>query len=113
MGDVTAKLLQQFVGNLEAGVLAPAGKGTAGGVASAGDGAGAGAGGATGAGEAGDAAAAGAGGAANPGAAGSQPHHHTSGEPVRLVGIVLGSAARRTGQFFARLLRRLTGRRRD
>src|SRR5438034_3589129 len=38
MGDVTAKLLQQFVGNLEADVLAPAGNG---GAAGAGDTAGA------------------------------------------------------------------------
>jgi len=56
MGDVTAKLLQQFVGNLEADVLAPAGKGAAE------------AAGAAGAGEA--TAAAGAGGAARAGGAG-------------------------------------------
>jgi carbon monoxide dehydrogenase subunit G len=82
MADITARLLQQFVDNLEADVLAPAGKGAAV-----------------------DAGAAGAAGAAGP-----QPHH-TEGEPVRVVGMVLRSAARRTGQFFARLFRRLTGRR--
>ncbi len=123
MADVTAKLLQQFVDNLEADVLAPAGKGEA---ASAGDaGAGpaaeaAGAGGtaptadaagAAGAGAAADATgAAAAGAAAGTGAAAPQPRQRTEGEPVRVVGLVLRSAARRTGQFFVRLFHRLTGR---
>jgi carbon monoxide dehydrogenase subunit G len=175
MADVTAKLLQQFVDNLEADVLAPAGKG---GPASAGDAAGAaGAGpaadaaGAAGAGPGPDAAgasgagpaasasgagpaaaaadagpaadaarAAGAGptagvsgagptaGAAGAGPAGAGPaaatavagppsHQRTEGEsaktegePVRVVGLVLRSVARRTGQFFVRLFHRLTGR---
>ena len=35
----------------------------------------------------------------------------TEGEPVRVVGLVLRSATRRTGQFFVRLFHRLTGRR--
>jgi uncharacterized protein len=126
MADVTGKLLQQFVGNLEANVLAPDGKGEA---ASAGDAAGlagaapatdaagaAGAGPAAGAasgpaaGATGAAPAAGAGPAAAAPAAGAQPQR-TEGEPVRVVGLVLRSAARRIGQFFVRLLRRLTGRR--
>jgi carbon monoxide dehydrogenase subunit G len=138
MADVTAKLLQQFVDNLEADVLAPAGKGEA---ASAGDAAGAaGAGpaaGDAGAGPAADAAraagagpttgvsgagptagAAGAGPAAATAVAGPPSHQRTEGEPVktegepvRVVGLVLRSAARRTGQFFVRLFHRLTGRR--
>jgi carbon monoxide dehydrogenase subunit G len=148
MADVTAKLLQQFVDNLEADVLAPAGKGEA---ASAGDagsgpatqatggagsgaasdaagavGAGAAAGAAGGAGSeaaadptggAGSGAAthatggAGSGAAAGTGAAAPQPQQRTEGEPVRVVGLVLRSAARRTGQFFVRLFHRLTGRR--
>jgi carbon monoxide dehydrogenase subunit G len=141
MADVTAKLLQQFVDNLEADVLAPAGKGEA---ASAGDAAGAagagpaagaagagpaagaaGAGpgpdaaGAAGAGPAADAArAAGAGPAAATAVAGPPSHQRTEGEPaktegepVRVVGLVLRSVARRTGQFFVRLFHRLTGRR--
>jgi uncharacterized protein len=116
MADVTAKLLQQFVSNLEANVLAPDGKGEA---ASAGDAPGlAGvapatdAAGAAGAGSAANTAgAAGAGpGAAAP-AAGSQPQQRTEGEPVRVVGLVLRSVVRRTGQFFVRLFHRLTGRR--
>jgi carbon monoxide dehydrogenase subunit G len=122
MADVTAKLLQQFVGNLETNVLAPDGKGEA---ASAGDAPGiAGtapathAAGAAGAGPPADAAgagsatgAAGAGPATATAAAGSPPQQRTEGEPVRVVGLVLRSAARRTGQFFVRLFRRLTGRR--
>ena len=138
MADVTAKLLQQFVDNLEADVLAPAGKGEA---ASAGDAPGplpvprpprmpralavpgppqtasaagaAGAGtaaGAAGAGAADAAGAAGAAGAAAAPAAAPQPQQRTEGEPVRVVGLVLRSAARRTGQFFVRLFHRLTGR---
>jgi uncharacterized protein len=75
MADVTAKLLQQFVDNLEADVLAPAGKGEA---ASAGDAAGAAA---AGAGPAADAAgAAGAGPAADAaGAAGAGPGPDAAG----------------------------------
>jgi carbon monoxide dehydrogenase subunit G len=101
MADITARLLQQFVDNLEADVLAPAGKGAAA------DATAAGASGAAGAAStaAGAAADAGVAGAAGP------RQHHTEGEPVRVVGMVLRSAARRTGQFFARLFRRLTGRR--
>jgi len=158
MGDVTAKLLQQFVSNLEADVLAPAGKGAAEAAGSAGAGeaataAGAGGGGVTGgaagaagaagAGETGSAVGAGgtggaasAGGAAGAGGtsatvegggatsaggmvatgagtAGPPSGQHGQAEPVRLVGIVLRSAASRIWQFFVRLLRRLTGRRQD
>ncbi|HUL28108.1 MAG TPA: SRPBCC family protein [Streptosporangiaceae bacterium] len=120
MADVTAKLIQQFVDNLEATVLAPPGKGES---ATAGDAAGpdaaadgtgnaaAGDGGArnVAAGAAGAAAAAG-----DPPDAGAAeaagPRPQTEGEPVRVVGLVLRSAARRTGQFFARLFHRLTGR---
>jgi uncharacterized protein len=134
MADVTAKLLQQFVGNLEANVLAPDGKGEA---ASAGDAPGqagaapatdaagaAGAGPAAGAasiGPAADAAGAsgagpaaggaGAGPATATAAAGPPPQQPTEGEPIRVVGLVLRSAGRRTGQFFVRLFHRLTGRR--
>jgi hypothetical protein len=118
MADVTAKLLQQFVDNLEADVLAPDGKGEAGnaGAGPAADAAGAapaaGAAGAAGAAPAaGAAGAAGAAPAAGTGAAAPQPQQRTEGEPVRVVGLVLRSAARRTGQFFVRLFHRLTGRR--
>jgi len=119
MADVTAKLLQQFVGNLEANVLAPEGKGEAAGAGDAPGQAGAApatvAAGAAGAGPAADTAgavgAAGAGPAAAAPAAGPQPQQRTEAEPVRVVGLVLRSAARRTGQFFVRLFRRLTGRR--
>src|SRR6478736_6596918 len=140
MADVTAKLLQQFVGNLEANVLAPDGKGEAAsagdapglaGAAPATDAAGAAAAGpavttASAAGPAGAAGSAGAGpatgsaGAAGPAsaagpaaapAAGPRPQQRTEGEPVRVVGLVLRSVARRTGQFFVRLFHRLTGRR--
>jgi carbon monoxide dehydrogenase subunit G len=93
MADVTARLLQQFVGNLEANVLAPDGRGEA---ASAGD-----APGQTGAAP-----------ATATAAAGPPPRPRTEGEPVRVVGLVLRSAARRTGQFFVRLVHRRTGRRR-
>jgi carbon monoxide dehydrogenase subunit G len=120
MADVTAKLLQQFVGNLEANVLAPDGKGEAAGAGDAPGPAGAvpatDAAGAAGAGPAVTTASAGAGPAVgSAGAAGSaagpQRQQRTEGEPVRVVGLVLRSAARRTGQFFVRLFRRLTGRR--
>ena len=133
MADVTAKLLQQFVGNLEANVLAPDGKGEA---ASAGDapgqagaapatdaagaaGAGSAVNTASAAGAAGAGPAAGSAGAADPAsaggsvaapAAGPQPQR-TEGEPVRVVGLVMRSVMRRTGQFFVRLFHRLTGRR--
>jgi carbon monoxide dehydrogenase subunit G len=149
MADVTAKLLQQFVSNLEANVLAPDGKGEA---ASAGDapglagaapatdaagaaaagpavttasaadsagtgtaagsaGTGPAAGSAGAASSAGAAGAAGAAGSAAAPAAGPRPQQRTEGEPVRVVGLVLRSAARRTGQVFVRLFYRLTGRR--
>ncbi len=143
MADVTAKLLQQFVGNLEANVLAPDGKGeaasagdapglagaapatdaagaaaagpavtTASAAGSAGTGTAAGSAGAgTAAGSAGAAGAAGAAGSAAAPAAGPRPQQRTEGEPVRVVGLVLRSAARRTGQVFVRLFYRLTGRR--
>jgi uncharacterized protein len=122
MADVTAKLLQQFVGNLETNVLAPDGKGEAAGAgdapgpagaAPATDAAGAaGAGPAVGSAGAGPAVgSAGAAGSADVPAAGPQPQQRTEGEPVRVVGLVLRSAARRTGQFFVRLFHRLTGRR--
>jgi len=125
MADVTAKLLQQFVGNLEANVLAPDGKGEAAsagdapglaGAAPATDAAGAAAAGpaVTTASAAGSAGAAGAAGAAGPAAAPAadpRPQQRTEGEPVRVVGLVLRSVARRTGQFFVRLFHRLTGRR--
>lgn len=124
MADVTAKLLQQFVGNLETNVLAPDGKGEAAGAGDAPGPAGAApatdAAGAAGAGPAVTTASAGAGpavgsagaaGSAAVPAAGPQPQQRTEGEPVRVVGLVLRSAARRTGQFFVRLFHRLTGRR--
>jgi len=133
MADVTAKLLQQFVGNLEANVLAPDGKGEAAGAgdapgqagaAPATDAAGAAGAGsavntASAAGAAGAGPAAGSAGAADPAsaggsvaapAAGPQPQR-TEGEPVRVVGLVMRSVMRRTGQFFVRLFHRLTGRR--
>jgi len=124
MADITARLLQQFVDNLEATVLAPPGTGeSAAAAGAAGVGAAAGAGAASAAGDtgvgaagAGDAGAAnvtvGAGAAAGdpPGTGAAVPRPHTEGEPVRVVGLVLRSAARRTGQFFARLFHRLTGR---
>ncbi len=133
MADVTARLLQQFVGNLEANVLAPGGKGEAAGAGDAPGQAGAApatdAAGAAGAGPAAGAAgigtaagasgtgpaagAAGAGPATATAAAGPPPQQRTEGEPVRVVGLVLRSAARRTGQFFVRLFHRLTGRRED
>jgi carbon monoxide dehydrogenase subunit G len=127
MADVTGKLLQQFVGNLEANVLAPdgqggaanadatagaAGAGPAAGTAGTGTAAGtAGTGTAVGGAGGGPAGAAGAGTAAASPAAGPQPQQRTEGEPVRVVGLVLRSAARRTWQFFVRLFHRLTGRR--
>jgi uncharacterized protein len=76
MADITAKLLRQFVDNIEADVLAPAPQGTPG-----------------------DAAA--------PAPERARP---SAAEPVRPVGMVLGSVISRAGQAIARLLRRLTGR---
>ena len=122
MADVTAKLLQQFVDNLEADVLGPAGSGEAAsagdapvhaGAAPAADAAGAcRCRAAAGAGSAADATGgAGAAPTAGTGAAAPQPQQRTEGEPVRVVGLVLRSATRRTGQFFVRLFHRLTGRR--
>ncbi|MFI5080256.1 MAG: SRPBCC family protein [Streptosporangiales bacterium] len=127
MADVTAKLLQQFVDNLEADVLGPAGSGEAASAGNAGAAPTADAAPAAGAAPTADAAgavpAAGAGSAADAtggagaaptagtGAAAPQPQQRTEGEPVRVVGLVLRSATRRTGQFFVRLFHRLTGRR--
>jgi uncharacterized protein len=100
MSDVSAKLLEQFVNNIEADLLAPAGGGE---TAPAGGGETAAAGAAA---TADGAAASGApapGGSAAPRAAGG-------GEPVRLVGITLRSVMSRLGQAIARFFRRLTGR---
>ena len=90
-----------------------AGTGTAAGSAATGPAAGsAGAGPAAGSAGAGPAAgSAGAAGSAAAPAAGPRPQQRTEGEPVRVVGLVLRSAARRTGQVFVRLFYRLTGRR--
>jgi carbon monoxide dehydrogenase subunit G len=100
MSDVSAKLLEQFVNNIEADLLEPEG----GAEASPADGVAAPAGGA--AAPAGGAAASGApapGGPPAPRAAGG-------GEPVRLVGITLKSVMSRLGQAIARFFRRLTRR---
>ena len=97
MGDMSAKLLRQFVDNLEANVLAPA----AGEAASDGEGTAAGEG----------ASAAGDGAAAQGAGAGTAPrHHHTPAEPVRVVEMVFGSVMRQFGHAIAALFRRLTGR---
>jgi carbon monoxide dehydrogenase subunit G len=100
MSDVSAKLLEQFVNNIEADLLEPEG----GAEAAPADGVAAPAGGA--AAPAGGAAASGApapGGPPAPRAAGG-------GEPVRLVGITLKSVMSRLGQAIARFFRRLTRR---
>jgi uncharacterized protein len=100
MSDVSAKLLEQFVNNIEADLLVPEGGGE---TAPAGGGETAPAGAAA---PADGAAASGApapGGSAAPRAAGG-------GEPVRLVGITLRSVMSRLGQAIARFFRRLTGR---
>jgi carbon monoxide dehydrogenase subunit G len=86
MHDVSAKLLQQFVDNLEADVLGggPTGGGAAADAAAPGGG---------------TAASAGAGGAGGTGAA-------RENEPVRVVGIVFKSMFSRIGHAIARLFRR-------
>jgi uncharacterized protein len=103
MADITARLLQQFVDNLEADVLAPAPGDTP---------------------EAGPAPAPGRapgaapapapGGTLAPGAvpapALASPR---AAEPVRPMGMILGSVFSRAGHAIARLFRRLIGRRRD
>lgn len=92
MSDVSGKLLEQFVNNIEADLLVPEGGGEA---ASAG----------------GEATAAG-GAASGAPASGRPPAPRATGggEPVRLVGITLKSVMSRLGQAIARLFRRLTGR---
>ncbi len=101
MADITARLLQQFVDNLEADVLAPAPGGTpeAGAAPARGGGAGA---------------APAPGGTPGPGAppapAQASPR---AAEPVRPMGMILGSVFSRAGHAIARLFRRLTGRRQD
>jgi carbon monoxide dehydrogenase subunit G len=92
MSDVSAKLLEQFVSNIEADLLAPAGTGAAApaeGAAAGGTPSGAPAG------------------AAPTGAPASR---QASGEPVRLVGMTLRSMMNRFRQAIARFFRRLTGR---
>jgi hypothetical protein len=114
MSDVSAKLLEQFVNNIEADLLEPEG----GAEASPADGVAAPAGGAAapagGAAAPADGAAAPAGGAAASGApaSGRPPASRAGGggEPVRLVGITLKSVMSRLGQAIARFFRRLTGR---
>jgi hypothetical protein len=117
MGDVSAKLLEQFVRNLEADVLTPggdagAGSSDGGGAGSAPPAAGATSGGAPAAGTAAS------GGTAAPGgpALASTPASATAGGPavaqaaaVRPMGLILRSVTARTGQAIARFFRRLTG----
>jgi carbon monoxide dehydrogenase subunit G len=98
MGDVSARLLEQFVRNLEANVLTP---GTDGGA-----GAGAGAASATAPGA--TTSDAGAPGTAAPGAAASA--HVAGTDAVRPMGIIVRSVAARLGQSVARFFRRLAGR---
>ena len=88
MHDVSAKLLDQFLSNIEADLLAPPG------------------GGATAAAEG----AAGAEGAAPPGPARPPAPRPAAGEPVRLVGMTMSSVFKRIGQAIARFFRRLAGR---
>jgi uncharacterized protein len=97
MGDMSAKLLRQFVDNLEANVLAP-GAGEAGPTA---EGTPAGAG-----------ALPGGGGAAAHGAGTgtTAPRHHTPAEPIRVVEMAFGSVMRQFGHAIASLFRRLAGR---
>jgi uncharacterized protein len=91
MADITARLLQQFVDNLEADVLAPAPGGAP---------------------EPGGASA--PGGAPGPGAAPAPAQASPrAAEPVRPMGMILGSVFSRAGHAIARLFRRLTGRRQD
>jgi len=97
MADITAKLLQQFVDNLEADVLGPAPGGTP---------------------EAGSAPAPGgspaSGGSPGPGAAPAPAQASArAAEPVRPMKMILGSVFSRAGHAIARLFRRLTGRRQD
>jgi uncharacterized protein len=87
MGDVTARLLQQFVDNLEADVLAPI---------------------------PGDGAAPAPAQAPGPGAAPAPAQASPRApEPVRPVMMILGSVLSRTGHVIAQLFRRLTGHRQD
>jgi uncharacterized protein len=88
MSDVSAKLLEQFVNNIEADLLVPEG----GAAAAPADGV-----------------AAPADGVAAP-AAPAPPRAAGGGEPVRLVGITLKSVVSRLGQAIARFFRRLTRR---
>lgn len=81
MSDVSAKLLEQFVSNIEADLLAPAGGEET----------------------------ASADGAATSGAPGT-PRPAAAGEPVRLVGITLTSVFSRMGQAIARFFQKLIGR---
>lgn len=88
MHDVSAKLLEQFISNIEADLLAPVGTG---------------------------AAAPAQGAAAGEAPSGVAPTsapapRQAAGEPVRLVGITLRSMMSRFGQAIARFFRRLTGR---
>lgn len=95
MSDVSAKLLGQFVHNLEADLRGPTARedGAFEGPAPGGNG-------------------------AAPGGDGGAPHravasasHQGGGEPVRLVGVTLTSVFSRLGKAIARFFRRLTGRR--
>jgi uncharacterized protein len=101
MADITARLLQQFVDNLEADVLAPAPApgGTPEAVAAPAPGGGAGE-------------APAPGGTPGPGAAPAPAQASPrAAEPVRPMGMILGSVFSRAGHAIARLFRRLTGRR--
>jgi uncharacterized protein len=117
MGDVSAKLLEQFVRNLEADVLSSPAGGADG---ESGDGGAPAADGASGASTpaaadaapdapAGPAAAGGAAAAAAPGGGPGAPRPAQSGEPVRIVSIALKAIASQLGQAIMRLFRRLTG----
>jgi uncharacterized protein len=88
MSDVSAKLLAQFVSNIEADLLAPVGTEAA--AAAEGD------------------AAAGAAVSAAPAA--TPAPRQAAGEPVRLVGMTMTSVFSRLGQAIARFFRKLTGR---
>jgi uncharacterized protein len=103
MADITARLLQQFVDNLEADVLAPAPGATPEAGAAAAPG-----------GTPGPGAAAAPGGTPGPGTmpatAQASPR---AAEPMRPTRMILGSVFSRAGHAIARLFRRLTGRRQD
>jgi carbon monoxide dehydrogenase subunit G len=103
MADITAKLLQQFVDNLEADVLAPAAGSTPGSGAASAPGS-TPMPGATSA----------PGGTPGPGAT-SAPAQAIAraAEPVRPMRMILGSVFSRAGHAIARWFRRLTGRRQD